>query len=151
MPVYNVLLNSNNRVSGTGTSTCTYYFDWSILPDTPYRVSWGFVTGGNVDSTVNKVLLIEANLSQSSVFVANTIRVRATNSYFLGTAITNESGLSFLYGDRNTNGDIYLTHRPVSNEFEVNLKTLSGLPWTDSVGAEISDYILSLTFETIDK
>lgn len=150
MPIYNVLLNSNNRVAGTGTSSCTYYFDWSILPESAYKVSWGFVTGGNVDATVNSILLVEANLSQSSVFVANTTRVRASNSYILGTAITNESGSSFLYGDRNTNGDIYLTHRPFSNEFEVNLKTLTGLPWKDNVNAEISEYLLSLTFETIN-
>lgn len=151
MPVYNVLLNSNNRVGGTGTSICTYYFDWGILPDCPYRLSWGFVSSGNVDMTVNKIVIIEANLSQSSVFVANSTRVRATNSYVLGTAISNESGTSFVYGDRNTNGDIYLTHRPNSNEFEVNLKTLSGLPWVDGLGVEISEYLLSLTFETMDK
>lgn len=147
MTIYNVLLNSNNRVVGTTTASATYYFDWSVLEDARYLLTWGFVCS-NIDATTPKLGLVSANLGQCNVFLATSVNTRATTTNILGTVIPNEAGVSFLYGDINTNQPILL-NRPQNNEFNVTIRTIDGLEWTDSVLAPIPEYSLSLNFEKI--
>lgn len=149
MTTYNVLINSNNRVAGGATtSLATYYFDWGIMEQGKYLLTWGF-TSSNVNTTNNRVALISTNLGQCNVYSASSVNIRATTSTIIGSAIPNENDASsFLYGDRNTNGVIRL-NRPCSNEFTVDIRTLGGALWTDSAGNPIQEYLLALTFEKI--
>jgi hypothetical protein len=151
MTIYNVLINSNNRVAGgTTTSSAHYYFNWgSVLPQGEYLLRWGF-TSSNVNTMVNKTALISVELGQSSVYTASSSSVRASTTNIIGTAIPNESDLSsFLYGDTNTNGVVYLSNAPSVNQFKVELYHLNGTLWTDGVGNPLSEYSLALNFEKI--
>ena len=68
MAIYNVLTNSNSRVAGGATtSLATYYFDWRIMEQGEYLLTWGF-TSSNVNTTTNRVALISTNLGQCNVF-----------------------------------------------------------------------------------
>jgi hypothetical protein len=149
MTNYNVLINSNNRVAGgTSTSSANYYFDWGIMQEGEYIMTFGF-TSSNVNTTINKIALLSVNLGQSNVYTASSQTIRASTTTVIGGAIPNENDVSsFLYGDKNTNGPIQL-YRPTSNEFTVDIRTLNGALWTDAVGAQIPEYLLSLNFERI--
>ena len=151
MTIYNVLINSNNRVAGgLTTSSSRYYFNWGIMEEGEYLVTWGF-TSSNINTTVNKIGLVSINLGQSNVYTASSSNTRASTTNIIGSIIPNENDVSsFLYGDRNTNGVIRLNQRPQSNEFTVEITSLDNLLWVDSVGVPITEYLLSLNFERID-
>lgn len=145
MKTYNVLLNSNNRVVGTTVSTAKYYFDWYVMEEGEYTLSWGFASSG-VDTTVNKVGLVSVSLGQSKNYMATSTNIRGMTTNIIGIIVPNENDpSSFCYGDRNINGDIVLM-RPTTNEFIVSITTMDGLPWVDSALAQMPEYSLSLTF-----
>ena len=147
MSIYNILINSRNRViGGATTSSANYYFDWGIMEQGEYNLTWGF-TCSNVDTSINQMGIISLNLGQCNVYTASSTNIRASTTSIIGSVIPNENDLSsFLYGDRNTNGIIRL-NRPSSNEFTVEIRTLSGVLWTDSAGNPIPEYLLALNFE----
>jgi hypothetical protein len=149
MTIYNVLINSNNRIAGgTTTSSATYYFDFGALPEGDYLLSWGF-TSSNINTTINKLCLLSASLGQCSVYTASSTNIRATTTNILGTLIPNENDASsFVYGDSNTNNKIMLK-RPNNNEFTVEIRALDGSLWTDAVANPIPEYLLALNFEKI--
>jgi hypothetical protein len=149
MTIYNVLINSQNRVAGgTTTSSAIYYFNWGIMEEGDYLLNWGF-TSSNVNTTVNRIALVSVNLGQSSVYTASSTNIRATTTNILGTVIPNENDTSsFVYGDRNTNGVIMLK-RPNNNEFTVEIRALDGSLFLDAGGNQIPEYLLALNFERI--
>lgn len=151
MPIYNVLINSNNRVAGGATtSSANYYFNWGgVMEQGSYLLRWGF-TCSNTDTTVNRIGLVSINLGQSSVYTASSTSVRASTSNIIGSIIPNENDLSsFLYGDSNTNNIIHLGNAPSVNDFTVEIRNLDGTLWTDSAGNPIPEYLLALNFEKI--
>jgi hypothetical protein len=149
MTIYNVLINSNNRVAGgTTTSSANYYFNWGVFEEGEYLLTWGF-TSSNVDTSINKMGLVSINLGQSNVFTASSTNIRASITTTIGSIIPNESYTSsFLYGDVNTNGVIRL-NKPTSNEFTVEIRGLDGSLWVNSTGGTIPEYLLVLNFERI--
>ncbi len=151
MSIYNVLINSKNRVPAlTSSSNSTYYFNWGgVLPEGQYLLRWGFTCSG-IDTTENKIGLVSINLGQSSVYTASPTNVGASTTNIIGSIIPNENDLSsFLYGDSNTNNVIFLGNAPSVNEFTVKITFLDGSLWTDSRGLEIPEYLLALNFEKI--
>lgn len=151
MPIYNVLINSKNRVPAlTSSSNSKYYFNWGIMEPGSYLLRWGFTCSG-VNTTVNKIGLVSINLGQSSVYTASPSNVGASTTNIIGSIIPNENDTSsFLYGDSNTNNIVYLGNAPSVNEFTVTITSLDGLLWTDSAGFEIPEYLLALNFERIN-
>jgi hypothetical protein len=149
MTIYNVLINSNNRIAGgTTISSARYYFDWGIMEEGMYNLTWGF-TSSDVNTTINEIGLVSINLGQCTVFTASSTNVRASTTSIIGSIIPNENDASsFLYGDRNTNGVIRL-NRPTNNEFVVEIRTVDGDLWTDTSGLSFQEYLLSLNFEKI--
>lgn len=150
MPIYNVLINSKNRVPTlTSSSNSTYYFNWGIMEQGSYLLRWGFTCSG-VNTTVNKIGLVSINLGQSSVYTASPTNVGASTTNIIGSIIPNENDASsFLYGDSNTNNIVYLGNAPSVNEFTVTITSLDGTLWVDSAGFEIPEYLLALNFEKI--
>lgn len=150
MTIYNVLINSKNRVVDTNTtSSSIYYFDWGIMEPGAYLLRWGFVSS-SVDTTINKIALISVDLAQNNVYTASATQIRATNTTILGTAIPNESASSsFLYGDSNTNNIIQLNHVPSNNQFYVDIRACDGTLWVDSANNPMLEYVLALNFEKI--
>ena len=64
--IVNVVLNSNNKASGTNNQA-TYYMDWSsILKDnTPYYLHFTYIGGANV-ITGTKLALVYADFNTSN-------------------------------------------------------------------------------------
>jgi hypothetical protein len=51
---------------GTTTSSANYYFDWGIMEEGMYDLTWGF-TCSDVDTTINEIGLVSINLGQCNV------------------------------------------------------------------------------------
>jgi hypothetical protein len=143
--IYTVILNSNLRSSGT-VGNAVYNFDWGIMEPGEYILTWGFCSG-NVVVNIGDTIILSAELSQRNVYLCSPIATRASSTLIIGTLIQNETGTSFFYGDKNTNGPILL-QRPQNNQFNVKLLTVGAVPieWVDSAGQPLGNYILNLSF-----
>lgn len=150
--IYTVILNSALRDPSSTVANAIYNFDWSnALPEGQYVLTWGFCST-NVSVTTADTILLSADLGQSNVFLCNNLTSKAQSSLIIGSALANEvGGPSFYYGDKNTNGPIFLNNRPQNNQFNVRLLTTASVPvgWTDSVGAQMGNYILNLSFDKV--
>lgn len=141
--IYTVILNSNLRTSGS-VGNATYNFDWTNFKEGQYIMSFGFCSG-SVNIPTGDTIIVSADLGQSNVFVCSPITTRAQSSQIIGTAIQNETGVSFYYGDKNTNGPILL-NRPTNNQFNVKLQTTDLIPLEITT---VANYILNLSFEKV--
>lgn len=149
--IYTVILNSALRSSGT-TSNATYYFDWSILPESKYKMTAVFTSGSANMGSVVDIALLEVQLGQTAVFKANSTQTRATSTNCVGFLLPNETSTStFMYGDITTIPPLYLNNKPNTNTFYVGIMTNDEVPvlWDDYVSTQLFDYVLILTFETI--
>lgn len=147
--IYTVIINSNNRISGS-VANANYVFDWSALQQSKYKMTFDLICT-DVNTTVAEFGCVHINLGQNNVFQVTT-QTERRNTNMIGTFFPNENSTStFLYSDKNTNSPLYLSCRPVSNDFCVKLTTsdLAATDFFDSNGFLIDDYILTLCFETI--
>lgn len=147
--IYTVLINSNSRQSGS-VSNGTYLYDFSNFQNGSYKLTWGFCSG-SLTLTVPKVLLLSVDLGQSTVFLASSNATRAINTNIIGTCIPNETGVTFMYGDKNSNSSIILSGKPPNNQFNIRLLSTDAIPvdFTDSANLPLTEFILSLSFEKI--
>ena len=126
--IYNYVLNSQiaatNNILTIGEH---FYVDWSYLPNTPYKVSFSFMSANQI-STNATVANIYTDLGQGSTVIlasSNYPGITPTSNYragFLGcleirsyTNATPVSG-SYLYAASTTNPPIYLNSRPQNND-----------------------------------
>jgi len=153
--ITNVILNSNNKVSGTNNAA-VYFIDWgAILKDqTPYRLHWTYTSQPNtltINSKVAQVTVdfqMENYLNKSSTYGApTTTTIGCLRSFYLNGAV------NYLFADDNNNTPIYLQTRPYNNTFTVQVLTNDNPPvaWTDNAGTPVANnnYILTLSFQEI--
>jgi hypothetical protein len=147
--IYTVILNSNLRSSGT-VGNAIYNFDWGIMEEGQYILTWGFCSG-NLNASLGDTIFLSADLGQRNVFLCNPTATKAASTLIIGTLIQNETVTnSFFYGDKNVNGPILL-QRPQSNQFNVKLLTVGTNPieWVDSANQPMGNYILNLSFSKV--
>ena len=155
--VVNVVLNSNNALSGSTNNNATYNVDFSaILKDkTAYHLHFSYVGQANTLTIASKIPQIQINfvtetyLNRSSTLGApSTFYIGSLRSaYFNGT-------LNCLYSSDFDNMPIYLANRPYNNTFTVQILTNDAIPvaWTDNAGTPVANapYILTLSFQEIE-
>ena len=149
--IYTVILNSELKNSGT-TSNASYFFDWSILPESKYKMTAVFTSGFANMGSIADIALLEVQLGQMTVYKANSTQTRATSTNCIGFLLPNETSTStFMYGDITTIPPLYLNNRPNANDFYVKIMTNDAVPvlWDDFASTQLFDYVLILTFETI--
>jgi hypothetical protein len=140
MTIYNILLNSNNKSGGTNNSA-QYYFNWSVLPQGEYKMTFDYLGGSN-NLKGEKVALVNIDLGQSQTFQASSTSTSASSSRCIGTLMPYAlSTTSFLYTQVTSNPIIYLKQRPSNNSFTVQLLDLTGAGFTDSTTTTIAPII----------
>ena len=70
MPVYNIVLNTQNQVAGGTNASCSYFFDWGILPRGEYKVTFSYQGGFNTINTV-RFATLSVDLGQSKNFTTS--------------------------------------------------------------------------------
>jgi hypothetical protein len=143
--IYNVVVNSNNTSGGTDYSNCEYLFDWSSFEDGPYELTFNFAA---TTSTVNKVLTLYLDGLGASMNIFTTKNTQASQQFgsVIGTVnpLRNAAG-DFTYQCAKTlNPPVYLSSKPMSSSFTVNIKDVDfGLT---NIGV---DYVLILSFKKL--
>jgi hypothetical protein len=151
--IYSVVLNSNLKASGTN-SNAMYYFDWSILQNSKYKMTAVFSSGLADMTSLADIAMLEVQLGQSTVYSVNATQTRASTTNCIGFLIPNATTTStFMYGDITTIPPLYLSNRPNTNDFSVKIMTndLPPVLWDDYAGLQLLDYVLILTFESISE
>ena len=157
--VINVILNSNNAISGSTNSNANYYVDWSaILKDnTHYQLHWCYVGQANTLTINSKLAQIQVNFQMENYFNKTNNVVGVPNSFTIGvlrSAYLNGT-LNTLYAGDNDNPPIYLSNRPLYNNFNVQVLTNDATPvaWVDNAATPVvnGNYILTLSFTELEK
>jgi hypothetical protein len=148
MTIYNILLNSNTKSAGAN-NTAQYYFDWSVLPQGEYKMTFDYLGGAN-SLTGTKLALIYVDLGQSQSFQANSTSTSASSTRCIGSLMPYAlSTTSFLYTQVTSNPIIYLKQRPSNNSFTIQLLDLTGALFVDTAGVVNAPYIMNINLELV--
>ena len=148
--IYNIVLNSNNISSGV-PSNGIHYFDWTVLPESQYKVTFSFMSGFQSLANMPSVPTLYVDLGQNTVFTSTINSSIAKQTQFLGMLFPNFiNANSYLCTTKESTSTVFLSSRPNSNQFNVRiLNNITGANWLDNNNALITNYVLNLTFETV--
>ena len=143
---YNVILQS---AIGNGASVLseTYFYDWTRIPDVPYKLTFSFNSSSVVPSVgSNASIYINLNQSYCNVASAQGGTVVAYRGDFLGSLYAySAQTFAYLATDITSNPPVYLDGRPRNNNFMVQI--LSGVDTAYAVAP--ASYQLILSFEEL--
>lgn len=151
--IVNVVINSNNAISGSTNNNATYNIDWgSILkPRQAYKLHFTYTGQPNTFTIATKLaqVMIDFNTEQYTTTASSgaptTMTLGCLRSIYLnGTT-------NYLFSDDINNPPIYLESRPQNNTFRVQVLTNDATPvaWTDNNSLANGNYILILSFQEI--
>jgi hypothetical protein len=155
--IVNVILNSNNALTGSTNNDATYNIDWGAIlkPRTPYKLHWSYVGQSNVITAASKVAQIQIDfqmeqyLNKSSTYGAPSTKTIGCLRTFYVNGTTN-----YLFADDINNPPIYLETRPYGNTFKVHVLTNDATPvlWLDNAAIPVvnGNYILTLSFQEME-
>ena len=124
-----------------------YYFDWSVIPDGKYELTFSFVSVPAVNIG-DSYCLFSNMISPQNVYQAssragaNTIAYLGTLRYDAFDSTTNNN--NYVYADVQTNPPI-ICNRPMTNIFSIGV--FDGLAPDSNI--TIPDYILTLYFKPL--
>ncbi len=144
--IYNVILQS---AIGNGASVLsdTYFYDWTRIPDVPYKLTFTFNSSYiNASAGTNASIYMNLNQPYCSIASEQGSSVVGYRSDFLGSLYSFPSStFQYLSANLTSNPPIYLDGRPRNNNVQVFL--LSGVDTFYSVAPAM--YQLILSFEEI--
>ena len=152
--IYNVILNSENRCNINATDSignCEFFFDWSVLPQGKYKMTFSFISSRVNQTTIDHIPILTAGLGQNTNFYADYLRISAITTNTIGVLVPYVvSANSYLYADKNINHPIIL-NRPANNTFNVNILTNDNTNdvWVDNDNTQMQSYVLTLSFEQL--
>lgn len=146
-----VVFNSLVNATGTNNNDLTYQFDWSILEEGAYEVSFTY-HGLNNKKTGDKLPLVYIDLGTNPNVYATSATNYANQTLFLGTLFSSEvvSGDAQYLASHEQNEPIRIKTRPMNQSPRIFVNNIDGTPFTDSLSAELADYVLTLHLTKID-
>ena len=156
--IVNVVLNSNNKVSGVNNDA-VYFVDWGAILQNrkKYKLHWTYVGQSNVITAASKVAQVQVDfqvnnyLNRDSTMGAPTTQtIGCLRTFYVNGTI------NYLFADDNNNPPIYLDSRPQNNTFRVQVLTNDSPPvaWKDNTTTTPvvnGNYMLTLSFQEFDE
>jgi hypothetical protein len=144
--IYNVVLQS---AIGNGASLLseTYFYDWTRIPDVPYKLTFSFNTS-NFTPSAGQTASIYTNFNQSysNIASAQGSTIVAYRSDFLGSLyVYNGATYSYLAAEITSNPPVYLDGRPRNNNFMIQILAGVDIAYTNAPAM----YQLILSFEEL--
>ena len=138
--------SSNNFYSQVNGSTTSFWFDWSIVPDGKYDLTFSYMSD-DTTSTLSPVMTLWVDFnSVGNTYLAGNGQSNKINC--LGSLLSNKHGAnSFYYADITSNPPTRLS-KPTNNVFTVSLN--EGLTTTAYSTPVAAQYVLVLHFEEVD-
>lgn len=148
---FNVVCDSRTNYSaGAGSQNRSYYFDWSVIPDGKYEITFSFISDSNTLSLLQQYSIFSNMISPQNAFQAGS-RVGANTIAYLGTlrpdAVNNGTTpdtLNVLVANATDNPPV-ICNRPMTNIFTIGI--YDGLSGT--LVNPMSDYMLTLHFKPL--
>lgn len=155
--IVNVILNSNNALTGSTNSNATYNIDWDAIlkQDKAYKLHWTYVSQSNTITAATKVAQVQIDF-QMEQYLGQSSTYGAPKSLIIGCLRTFyvNGTINYLFADDNNNPPIYLERRPYGNTFRVQVLTNDATPveWKDNAATPVvnGNYILSLSFQEME-
>ena len=152
MTIYTILVNSISKLSGSTTTNATYNCDWSILPEnTKFKVGFAFVSDTVNITSYSSIALISITLGGVNTYRTTSLSTFTPISSLIGVltplALSTTTNLT---ADASSNNRIWLQSRPKNNVFQVVITAHTGAFWVDNASAIPTNYVLILSFETVD-
>ena len=160
--IHTFVINSSSGTNqlytdNAGTSTMDlrsngYFIDWSLLPESKYKMNFTFSSSAH-SALLNHCVLLYCDMAQFNTTFAqpiNSVLNTRLNYSFIGYAqLSLISAKCFLYADVNTNQPLYLENRPSNNQFIVYIlnNDLNRTAYEETT--LFVDYNLVLTLEEI--
>ena len=146
--IYNVVLMSTIG-NGITTSGETFFYDWTQIPDKPYKLSFTFYT--SLSTTTNSMaalLYVDLGQTDNTIAISQNIDALSYRASFLGCLRFLASGVApnILFADSMTNPPSYLNGRPRSNNFTAQILQNNG-SFIDYIPP--SNYVLTIYLEEI--
>jgi len=139
---YNIVINSEDRVSGT-TNDANFFYDWGQLKECAYRVYFQGITECIAGSSSDLSPIFVTDLLNNNDLYTS----RTSYTGFLGVMEDfYTGGFTDAFSFRNQNSPIYLEARPNKNIFNIKKLNLSGSSFPTS-----HDYIVVLKFVPVKK
>lgn len=151
--IYTVIFNSlyGTKTNVLTANEVTYTFDWSVLPDQPYKVHMCYLGEvNNIDGSKIAGVYADFGVPTNVYYASSTSqRTQALTTNFLGFLEMYLLGASsFLHAEDGTNSPIQINGRPRDNTVTIRiLDNASGL-FTPASG-NLGDYILTLKFISV--
>lgn len=142
--VFNSLVNS----TGSNHNDLKYKFDFTIMEQCPYEVSFSY-HGLNNKINGTKLPLVFVDLGVVPDVFQTSDSNYANQSLFLGKLLAGEkvSGDAPYIASYNDNVPIIINSRPRSQNPRIFMTNIDGTPFTDSNSVELADYVLALRFK----
>lgn len=146
--MFNIVLNSQNAVT-TNPNDCTYYFNFTNIPDRKYKVSFTYKGLNNGDYVGNDSPQVFLYMGTSPSVYQATSTDASQVSFFLGSlrAETHGAGQVYFYSNLNDNADVFINAPPMNNTLRI-LVTRDNFTtaFTTLAGSNLADYVLVLSF-----
>jgi len=123
--IVNVVLNSNNAITGSTTQSANYFMNWgAILEDnTPYYLHFTYIGGNNYITGAN-LATVYANFNTSNKFNTSSTQ-SASSTTMLGflkpIVLVGSTNTCYYQAEDNTNVPTYLSSRPQNNTFNISI------------------------------
>jgi hypothetical protein len=145
---FNVVCDSsNNRYSQITNSTTSFNFDWSLVKDCNYNVTFSYMSA-DTTTTLTQVMCVSTDFGSSNTYLANGTGA-SSKINLLGSLIASKHGAnSYYFAEAQTNPAVQL-QRPSNNIFTIFLKYgTTNIAYNDPVA---SAYVLILHFEECEE
>jgi len=138
--------SSNNFYSQVNGSTTQFWFDWSLVPDGTYNLTFSYMSD-DTTTTLSPVMTLWVDFNgNENQYLASSGNSKKIN--FIGSLKADKHGTnSFYYADINTNPAVQLI-KPTNNVFTVSLN--NALTTTSYATPVAAQYVLILHFEACD-
>ena len=134
--------------AGAGQQNRSYYFDWSVIPDGKYELTFCLTTDATTIEMFNQYCLFSNMISPQNVYQAGS-NPSANHTAFLGflrpTGVATLGGASNVYIADLTSNAPLICNRPMTNIFTIGI--FNGL--TGVLANPFTDYILTLYFKPL--
>lgn len=141
--IYNIVLNSNNYVSGTNSSNFSYSFDWSNIPEGEYEMTFNFNASATATDKVLVVVCPDLGVASNVFTTTSTTASKFNNVIGVIYSTTGTGDYDYITSSTH-NPPVYLRTRPYSNNFTIYLYDTDGALTNIAV-----DYILILSLKKL--
>lgn len=148
----------NSRTGATTLSgnrnDVTYNFDWTKLKDTKYEISMSCNMGA-LAWNGDKIAMLYTHFGNTPLVYRTTDQTVSTNTEFMGYLFpstlqnTTPALATYLSAKESDNPHFHINGRPTESKPRVTFRDATGAFLTDSAGAEIPHYTLTIRLTEI--